>query len=307
MRLVRTGGKEVSDETVEPNAPSLPGYDNWLEPDDEDGEREDCSYCDDGTDPRYGGTCSHCHGRGWVPVEPEEEEPEEVEEEEEEEVKPNRGSARPLGNRSSMKTEFGRDVDPDRYEGRRGAALDGAMKRYEVFHAKRPLRVVDLGHELPTQLVPIGQCISTMYRTDKWHKDGVDEDYKHVHDDSSGGRDKEYDFGKGVTLYEPAREASRSKVEGRRSSRGRPGKTVKLPVPRPEALTMLGYCLGVFVQRFDDQEFYEVNPRGCYLMCSPSGDMLAVYSPEKQPDGSSGFLMIMAGGGLRVLKDGIDG
>ena len=35
--------------------------------------------------------------------------------------------------------------------------------------------------------------------------------------------------------------------------------------------------------------------------------MLAVYSPEAQPDGSVGFLCVMAGGKLRVIKDGIDG
>lgn len=230
-------------------------------------------------------------------------------------VLPNRrrsskGRASTLNGRASMDTRHvGHEVDPDRYSGKRGKDLDSAMNRYETFHAKRPLRVVDLGHELPSQVVCVGQVISTMYRTDKWHKDGDDEDYKHVHDNSRGGKEREYEFGKGVLAYEPAREARRSVVEsgGKRAKANVAHKTERLPVPKPEALTLLGYCLGVFVHRFDDDQIYEINPRGCYLFCSPSGDMLAIYSPEAQPDGSRGFLMIMAGGGLRVLKDGIDG
>jgi len=205
-----------------------------------------------------------------------------------------------LNGRASMDTSHvGRDIDPDEVSGRHGKDLDGAMGRYETFHAKRPLRTVELNHDLPTSVVPVGQVVSTMYRTDKWHEDGDDEDYKHVHDDSSGGSDKEYEFGKGVIAYEPAREASKSTIGGKR--RAAPAKAEKLPVRAPGALTLLGYCLGVFVERFDDNEVYEINPRGCYLYCTPKGDMLALYSPK------DGFLMVMAGGGLCVLKDGIDG
>jgi hypothetical protein len=35
--------------------------------------------------------------------------------------------------------------------------------------------------------------------------------------------------------------------------------------------------------------------------------MLAVYSPKPQPNGDVGFLCVMSGGKLRVLKEGIDG
>lgn len=213
-----------------------------------------------------------------------------------------------LNGRPSMDTSHvGREVDPDRYTGARGKHLESAMDRYETFHAKRPMRTVELRHELPSSVVPVGQVVSTMYRTDKWHEDGDDEDYKHVHDNSRGGKDREYEFGKGVIAYEPAGQVSKSVVDKRAKKIGPAEKPVRLPVRKPEALTLLGYCLGIFVQRFDDEEVYEINPRGCYLFCSPAGDMLALYSPDKQPDGSSGFLMIMAGGGLRVLKDGIDG
>lgn len=204
-----------------------------------------------------------------------------------------------------MATKFGRDVDPDRVK--RSRDLDSAMDKYETFHAKRPLRAVELKHDLPTSWICVGQAVSTMYRTDKWHEDGDDEDYKHVHDFGDG---KEYSFGKGVKVYEPAREARRSLVESKDGKKVRAnvaGKPEKLPTTEPGALTLLGYCLGIFVRRFDDEEVYELNPRGCYLFCSPSGDMLALYSPKKQPDGSSGFLAVLIGGKLRVLEDGIDG
>lgn len=220
-------------------------------------------------------------------------------------ITPNRSSARPLRG-AAMATTFGRDIDPDRLRGKAGADMDGAMDRYEVFHAKRPLRTVDLGVEMPKKVVPVGQMISTMYRTDKWHEDGDDEDYKHVHDPEDG-RQKEYRFGEGVVCYEPAQYAKKSRVEGRRVHANLAEEAISLPVKAPRALTLLGYCLGFFVQRFDDSEIYEVNPRGCYLFCSPAGDMLAVFSPDKQPDGSSGILAIMAGGKLDVIKDGIVG
>jgi hypothetical protein len=271
-----------------------------MQPDDND--RIECRDCEGRSGDQ---SCNICRGRGWIPA-PDEDEEEETSDEDS--LEPNR-TATTLGGRPSMDTSrVGREIDPDRYSGRRGKELDAAMDRYETFHAKRPLRAVELPHDLPTSVIPVGQVISTMYRTDKWHEDGDDEDYKHVHDNSRGGKDKEYEFGKGVIAYEPAREASKSRVEGGgKRGKAQAGKAVRLPVHAPGALSLLGYCLGVFVQRFDDNEVYEISPRGTYLFCSPKGDMLALYSPDKQPDGSVGFLMVMAGGGLRVLKDGIDG
>jgi len=199
---------------------------------------------------------------------------------------------------ASMDTRFGDDIDPDAV---RGNALDAAMDRYEIFHDKTPIRVAELDHDVPTEWVRVGDALGVMYRTDKWKSDGTDEDYKHLHD---AGDDKPYPVAKGVRFYEPAAEAPRSRVgrQRRSSARGQ-----RLPVARPKAIALLGYCLGVFIRRDDDGETYEVNPRGCYLFSSPSGNLLLLYSPQKQPDGSSGFLGAMAGGKLRVLKDGIDG
>jgi hypothetical protein len=243
--------------------------------------------------------------------------------------------AGPLRGRPSMDTRFGTEVDPDSINGKAGESVDGAMSRYQTFHDKAPMRVVDLGHDLPTGWVCVGECLAVMYRTDKWHADGDDEDYKHLHDETD---EKPYAVGRGVKLYEPKSEWARSTVDGRRRA-SRPPKTERLPVVIPEALTLLGYCLGFFVrlhpehaelsdgeyqtavdlmesamsgddaatEALNEMSIYESNPRGCWLFCSPSGDMLAVYSPESQPDGSSGFLCAMAGGKLRVLKDGIDG
>jgi hypothetical protein len=201
-------------------------------------------------------------------------------------IVPNR-RARALGERPSMDTRFGDTLDDiDSIGGARGSHLDSAMSRYETFHAKAPIRVAELAHELPDRWDVVGDALAVMYRTDKWKKDGVDEDYKHLHDK---GDDKPYEALKGVRFYEPSR-------SGRR-----------LPVSKPKAITLLGYCLGFFVRKDDDGQEYETNPRGCYLFCSPSGDALYLYSPDEQADGSSGFLAAAVGGNLRVLKDGIDG
>jgi hypothetical protein len=195
------------------------------------------------------------------------------------------------------------DQDMDSVEGKKGEHLDGAMHRYAVFHAKDPIRVVELEHDIPKTWRCVGDALAVMYRTDKWKPDGVDEDYKHLHDKSD---DQPYPIGRGVRFYEPAEEAVKSKVDGISTTLSAP-KPMKLPVPCPSAITLLGYCLGAFVRRDDTGEEYEVNPRGCYLYSSPSGDLLLMYSPHRQLDGSSGFLAAFAGGRLRVLKDGIDG
>lgn len=216
------------------------------------------------------------------------------------EVIPNR-RASALRGRPAMQTNFGHEIDPDEPSGKAGGDLDGAMKRYEIFHEKAPIRVVDLDHDIPTSWSPVGDALSVMYRTDKWKADGNDIDYKHLHDE---GDDKPYEFRKGVRFYEPASEVRKSTVGGKRRQEA---PAQRLPVAVPGAITLLGYCLGFFVKRYDDEEIYEVNPRGCYLFSSPSGNLLLIYSPDRQPDGSSGFLGAMAGGKLRVLKDGIDG
>lgn len=214
--------------------------------------------------------------------------------------------ARALGKRPAMDTRFGDDIDEDEEEQDLSASerrwLNKAASRYEVFHDKDPIRFAELRHDLPDKWVCVGDCLAVMYRTDKWKKFGNDVDYKHLHDK---GEKKEYPLGKGVKIYEPASEATKSRVDGKEPHLTR--NEQKLPVNKPEAITLLGYCLGMFVRRYDTGEIYEVNPRGTYLFSSPSGNMLTVYAPEKQPDGYAGFMCVMAGGKLRVLEGGIDG
>jgi len=191
-------------------------------------------------------------------------------------MEPNRGA--------SMDTRFGHNVldeELDTLKGPEGQAVEAAMGRYQTFHAKPPIRVAELAHELPTSWTPVGDALGVMYRTDKWKKDGTDEDYKHLHDASN---DRPYPVSKGVRFFEPARSGGQ-----------------RLRTGAPKAITLLGYCLGAFVRKDDDHEVYETNPRNCYLFSSPDGHALYVYSPAK------GFLAAMAGGKLRVLKDGIDG
>lgn len=198
-------------------------------------------------------------------------------------------AARALGDRPAMRTNFGKELEPEELDdlnGSEGRDVDGAMRRYETFHAKQPIRITELVHDLPTRWVCIGDGLAVMYRTDKWKKDGTDEDYKHLHD---AGDNRPYPVRGGVRFYEPA--------TGGRGER----------LPAPKAVTLLGYCLGAFVRKDSDGHEYETNPRGCYLFAAPDGHTLYLYSPDKQPDGSGGFLAALHGGKLRVLKDGIDG
>jgi hypothetical protein len=193
----------------------------------------------------------------------------------------------------------GREVDPDRFKGTRGRAIDEAMDKYEVFHAKKPLDVVDVKHEPPARLVCIGDAHSVSYKTDKWYADGKDIDYKHLH----GKSEKvPYEIGKGVMFYENAHLAGPESI--------RANGTTRPPRAYPKAWTRLGKFQGADLRR-NDGEFEEVDARksakDCWLLCAPDGKMLAIYSPHQQDDGGEGFLAIMCGGGLRVLKDGIDG
>ncbi len=204
--------------------------------------------------------------------------------------RPRRASRRMQPNRSVDSRMFGREIDPDKITGARGRDLDGAMDRYEIFQQKAPQRIVEVDHDVPTQLVPVGDCVSVMYRSNKWYDEGTpDEDYKHRHEPSEN---KQYEPGKGVILYENAKFADRSVKKN--------NGIVPMPRTAPGAWARLAYCLGFFVRK-DDGEIYECNPRNTWLCASPDGHMLAVYS-DKQ-----GFLCVMAGGKLRTLKEGIDG
>ncbi|NJN64477.1 MAG: hypothetical protein HC882_06080 [Acidobacteria bacterium] len=209
-----------------------------------------------------------------------------------------RTSREPVGP-GSMGRVFGTSVNPDRYSGSRGGALDAAMDRYEVFHDKAPLDVVRVEHDPPRRLVCLGEALSTSYRTDKWYDDGKDVDYKHLHDESEG---KRYATGRGVRFYENADFATREDVRENGAS--------KPPMAYPRAWTRLGLFLGCDLQRHDG-EYQEIDAgksaKGCWLLSSPEGNMLAIYSPEPQADGSEGFLAILCGGRLRVEEGGIDG
>lgn len=209
--------------------------------------------------------------------------------------RPTKRSSRPNSlarNAGVERRKFGKAVDPDKVKAR---DLDAAMDRFETFQQKPPQDVVRVEHDPPASVIPVGDCLSVMYRSGKWYED-KDVDYKHRHGPTE---QKDYAPGKGVRLYENARFASAAVKKN--------GAAVKLPRSTPDAWTRLGYCLGLFVRKDEDGEVYECNPRNTWLLSAPDGHMLAIYSPKPQSDGSVGFLCVMAGGKLRVLKEGIDG
>lgn len=161
----------------------------------------------------------------------------------------------------------------------REASAD-ALERYRTFHQKEPDAVLEVHHKMPARVGLAGTILSEMYRSDKWYKDGAEEDYKHVHDE-------------GVSLFLPW------------SAGGRGLRAATLPSSAMETkeLAMLGECLGFFWEDHQ-QQVHEWNPGGkdrWWVLCSPSGDTLYFYSEE------DGFVAIAHGGGLKVEREGIDG
>jgi len=179
--------------------------------------------------------------------------------------------------RAMASERLGRSV-PQPKRGRRAEAVDAAMERYHTFHKKEPKQLIEIdpSHEIPTRVDRIGELLSIAYRTDKWYEDGHDVDYRHVVEQG------------GQTLYEPA------------GSHSWATKT-KLPITPPGVVTLLGKSLGLFVKRESDSKVFEANPKRSFLFCSPSGDMLLLYSPRE------GFLAMACGGKLSVETHGIDG
>jgi len=198
-----------------------------------------------------------------------------------------------------MGQRYGRSIeDPMRIAGSEGRDLDAALARYRLFHQKQPIDIVEIDHEPPKLVVPVGDCVSVMYRCDKWYEDGQDVDYKHLHGKSE---ELEYEPGAGTRFY--------SNADLEPEDRARFG-TTKLKYPK--AWARLGKCLGWFVRRDDDDDpsddlRHTVNPRNAWLLTAPDGHMLAIYAPHKLRNGDVGFLGFIQGGRLRVLKDGIDG
>lgn len=182
------------------------------------------------------------------------------------------GDLRPNGS-----LPFGREI-PQPNRGKIVGPLDDAMDRFHTFHKKEPHRLVEINpkHSIPSRVDRIGGLLSVAYRSDKWYADGKDVDYRHVIEQG------------GQTLYEP-----------RGSQRW--AEQTKLPVAVPKVVTLLGKSLGLFVKREDDGLVYESNPKDSYLFCSPSGNMLLLYSP------TDGFIAMACGGHLSVKEHGIDG
>jgi len=172
---------------------------------------------------------------------------------------------------------FGREV-PQPNTGGNVEHVNAAMDRFHTFHKKEPRRLVEIDprHAIATRVDRIGDLLSIAYRSDKWYADGKDVDYRHVIEQG------------GQTLYEP-------------KGSQRWAEQTKLPVEVPKVVTLLGKSLGLFVKRQDDGKVYESNPKNSYLFCSPSGDMLLLYSPN------DGFIAMACGGHLSVKEHGIDG
>jgi hypothetical protein len=158
-----------------------------------------------------------------------------------------------------------------------------AQKAWEMFHAKKAKPAEDIhlkgkARDWPTQWGYSGTVKTIYYASDKWEKDGDYLNYYHDH-------------GKGIGCWLP------KGTEPWLTSKQLPFQGY------PEALTVLGYCLGWDYQRPGSSQMFRAEQEtGDELLCSfPNRKTLAVVSPRQ------GAVALVGGPGLIVEARGIVG
>lgn len=175
-----------------------------------------------------------------------------------------------------------------------------AKKIREDFYAKPSERTKKYSWSWPTELVEVGECLGTLYRSDKWKKRGNFEDYKH----RSEAEQRLY--------VVPSKLAQLRALDLPLA-----GPTVRIPHEvMPDAIAELALFMGFQVKLYakqgaryvlpddGDDGLYEFTINHAYLgafKCKDGTTGLCVYRPKEGP-----FLMVF-GGELDVEKDGIVG
>jgi hypothetical protein len=174
-----------------------------------------------------------------------------------------------------------------------------AKKLRENFYAKPVSRTKHFSWHWPTELVEVGECLGTLYRSDKWKKKGNFEDYKH----KSEAEQRLY-----VVPSKMAEIRSLAlPVVG-------PTEPVKREI-LPDAVAELALFMGFQVRLYQkegsryflpdgDDGLYEFTINHAYLgafKCKDGTTGLTVYRPKEGP-----YLFVF-GVELDVEKDGIVG
>lgn len=187
--------------------------------------------------------------------------------------------------------------------------IDAAREAFERFHSREagepvyPFDGEDAGEfEHGVKIAPawciVGRALRVLYRSDKWHRPGKTTDYYHDH-------------GQGPTTRELVSEVRFWLPAGDKLAKG--FEEAELPYEWPEAVTILGQCIGWVFREHDAEgdEVVEGEPDRSLLVASPDG-----YVSEKDPErcflavvgARSGKLeAFIEGPELRNTAEGIDG
>ena len=151
-----------------------------------------------------------------------------------------------------------------------------AVAKYEEFHRYGPKKILELDVRIPRRVRELGPAQHVLYRSGKVDPDTLKKprkpvDYIHEHD-------------AGVMAY---------------ACDGKADCDVPEEFYRVRELVVLGKCLGFALR--DGQEAEGTHPLPD-LCCTPDGHCLLVVQRDQKK-----VLVMMWGGALRVLPEGIDG
>jgi len=154
-----------------------------------------------------------------------------------------------------------------------------SRKAWTIFHDKeeppKDIKVTGKASEWPTKWQFAGNLDTIYYASDKWKADG---DYLNYYHDT------------GAQLWLP--QGSESFLTNAK----------KCPVKKfPQAMAVLGYCLGVDFRRASDYRFVRAQPEDELLCAFPNRKFLAVVHPRR------GVVALASGRRLDVRAEGIVG
>lgn len=166
--------------------------------------------------------------------------------------------------------------------------LKAARRHRETFMDRPASRQKRARWDWPKELAWVGQCVSVMYSSDKWHDIGDFEEYKHVAEAEQ-------------QLY--CRPDFIRDYHNTRAVLDIPSEMVSLPKKMPSAFAVLADIFGVHMKTFEG-EHLQVDIARAKLggaTCKELGTFLFVYTD------AGGVHMLITGGELEIEKDGITG
>ena len=165
-----------------------------------------------------------------------------------------------------------------------------AIELWRVFHGKADpdsVTVLDgAPARWPLEWVCVGHPEVVYYNSDKWYQDGRRTNYYHLHNPK-------------IRLWHPV-----GSVELEMLPANQRASDQQFPIagPFPEALTVLGDCLGWMLVAADGSESLFAEPEPGEVLCAVPGEpALVSIHPE------AGVCAVLGGPGLRVERRGIVG